>query len=94
GLEGGAVAYARHLSEPELRALLAWSRSDVGKAINAKMPAIMLDMLAQQTPLMKKIVTGVMRTAADKACQEIACTGAERETIALILEKGASQPAS
>lgn len=92
-LDGSAIVYARHLTEAELRGLLAWTKSEVGRSLNAKMPVIMQDMMVQQAPLTKKLISGIMKTAADRACEEVACTSKERETIAQILRKS-SPPAS
>lgn len=91
-MDQSAIVYARHLTEAELRGLLAWTKSEVGRSLNAKMPAIMKDMMTQQAPLTKKLISGIMRTSADKACEEVACTSKERETIAQILEKSSPPP--
>jgi hypothetical protein len=72
-------AYARHLTEKELRDLLAWQTSETGRALIQKMPAITQEMVAKQLPLIKEMAPRMMRKAFERACQQTACTPAQRD---------------
>lgn len=91
-IDQAASIYAANLTEAELRDMLAWSVSPSGRAVRAKTPAIMQQMLMSQAPLLKKIMAGAMKTAVDRACDETKCTEDERRTITAMIE--AKLPAS
>ena len=82
-----AIVYANNLSEGELRDMLAWSVSPSAQAIRAKMPLIMQQLIAEQGPLLKKMMSGAVTTAVDRACAEAKCTDAQRRTITAIAQK-------
>ena len=85
-----ATIYANNLSEKELRDMLAWSASPSGQAIQAKMPVIAQQLVAAQGPLLKKIISGAMTTAVDRACADQKCTDDQRKTITAIVQKSLS----
>lgn len=87
-----AVIYANNLTEAELRDLLAWSVSPSAQAIRDKMPVITQQLMAEQGPLMKRMIAGVMSKAVERACADAGCTDDERRTITAIAQK--SLPAS
>ena len=82
-----AIVYADNLSETELRDMLAWAASPSAQSIRAKMPVITQQLMAQQGPLLKTMIAGVMKTAVERACAEAKCTDDERKTITAIAEK-------
>lgn len=87
-----AIVYANNLSEGELRDMLAWSVSPSAQAIRAKMPVITEQLMAEQGPLLKKMMAGAMTTAVDRACAEAKCTDDQRRTMTSIAQR--SMPAS
>lgn len=87
-----AIVYANNLSEGELRDLLAWSVSPSGQSIRVKMPVITQQLIAEQGPLLKKMMSGAATMAVERACAEAKCTDDQRRTITAIAQK--SLPAS
>lgn len=82
-----AIIYAKTLSETELRDMLAWTLSPSAQAIRAKNPAMMQELMAQQGPLLRKIMTGAVTTAVDRACTEAKCSEDERRTMIALAQK-------
>jgi hypothetical protein len=82
-----AIIYAKNLSEPELRDMLAWSLSPSAQAIRAKSPLMMQELMAQQQPLLRKIMAGAVTTAVDRACTEAKCSEDERRTMIALAQK-------
>ena len=79
--------YADNLSERELRDLLAWSLSPSAQEIRAKMPVITQQLIAEQGPLMNRMMAGVMAAAIDRACADKACTDDQRKALSATAQR-------
>jgi hypothetical protein len=79
--------YAEHLTEGELRDLLAWTDSPSGRSIQQKMPAITQDLLVEQQPLFRRLMAGAMKRSIDHVCAESNCTPEQRQQIAGVVAK-------
>jgi len=86
-MDASARAYAKVLSEQELRDYLAWLRSDSGKAIAAKGIQIQQVALATEMPLLTKLMSGSIQKALDRTCQEEGCTPDQRRTLVAMMSK-------
>lgn len=82
-----AKAYADNLSEQELRDMLVWCSSPSGRGFYRKAAAISSEMIAQQGPLMKKMMAGAVSKAVDRVCEDAKCTDDDRKTIIAIAQK-------
>jgi len=80
-LETTEKAYARHLSEKELRDLLAWQTSETGKSVASKLPSITQEVIEAQLPLMKDMTPRIMRKMFERMCQRKACTPEQRDAM-------------
>ncbi len=88
-LDDMASIYAEHLTEAELRDLLAWYKSESGRSIRAKMPVIALELVQKQAPLMQKMRDGILSQAIARACEENHCTTEQRQTLTALVHKTA-----
>ena len=87
------ASYARHLSEDELRAMLAWVKSPQAKSITAKLPVITREAMASQQPRMGMLMRGAMSAAIDAVCQERSCTNEDRKAIEAMMQRMFPGPA-
>jgi hypothetical protein len=92
-LDDAAQIFAEHLTEQELRDLLAWSTSDSARSIRLKQPEMTQEILLRQEPLMKRVMAGTMQKAVEKLCADKHCTEQEKQTLTAIVAKVAP-PAS
>lgn len=79
-------SYAAHLSEDELRGMLAWVKTPVAKSITAKLPVITREAMAKQQPRMRGLMMNAMSAAIDTVCQERSCTNDERQALSVLME--------
>ncbi len=86
-LDDMASVYAEHLTTPELKDMLAYSRSPTAQSIRAKMPAIMEESIMHQAPLIKRMTSGAVKTAVERTCAESHCTADQRQALNAIVEK-------
>jgi hypothetical protein len=80
-------SYAEHLSEDELRGLLAWVKSPVAKAITAKLPIITREAMAKQQPRMRGMMMNAMSAAIEAVCEEHGCTSEDRQSLRALMEE-------
>jgi len=80
-------SYAAHLSEEELRGLLAWVKSPVAKAITAKLPVITREAMAKQQPRMRGMMLNAMSAAIEAVCEERGCTNQDRQSLRELMEE-------
>lgn len=93
-LDETVAIYANRLTERELRDLLAWQQSESARSIATKAPLILQDSIARQGPRLRAIQAGLVKTVIEKACQENACTPAQRQAVTAALAKAIPQPSS
>jgi hypothetical protein len=93
-IEISARAYAQNLSETELRDLLAFYRTESGKAVLQKMPVIMQQTMAAEMPMIQAMVPQMMQKAVDRACEESKCTAEEKQIIAAAMASALKRPKS
>ena len=79
--------YANNLSESELRAYVAFLKSEPGRSIQAKAPAILQEATIKQGPLMRRMLPKLMHKALDDACAEKGCTAEQRQQIAALIKQ-------
>ncbi len=89
-LNDTAEIYAEHLTEGELRAMLAWTSSPEAQSIQRKLPLITQEVLLRQQPLLKQMLSGVFQRAADRACAESHCTPDQQKQLVAMMSKIAS----
>jgi hypothetical protein len=93
-IEDSAQAYARNLSEKELRDMLAWTTSESAQSIRAKMPVITQQLLATMQPHLMAMMPTIMHKTLDRVCQEQKCTPELRKIMADAVEKALKQRGS
>ena len=81
-IEDSAQAYAQNLSEKELRDMLAWTTSESGQSIRAKMPVITQQLMATMQPHLAAMMPTMMRKTLDRVCEEQKCTPEVRKIMA------------
>jgi hypothetical protein len=86
-MDDSARVYAEHLTETELRDMLAWSLSPSARSIRDKMPAMTQEILLDQKPLMQKMITASVHNAIDRVCAEKKCTPEQRQQITKLMSK-------
>ena len=86
--------YAQNYTEPELRDLLAFQRSESGQSIARKGPAIRAQAIAAMMPLVMTMMPAIMHKAADHVCEQNHCTDAQRRIIADSMTKALKGPSS
>jgi hypothetical protein len=86
-LDQTAEVYAEHLTEPELRAMLAWASSPESKSIQKKLPEITQEILLRQQPMMKQMMTGIFQRAADRACADNKCTPDQEKRLVAMMNQ-------
>lgn len=86
-LDISVQAYARHLTEAELRDYIAWLKTDTGRAVLAKQTVILRDVVDAQTPMMRRLIPTIMHKAVQRACDETKCTDEQRQTIAAAVDQ-------
>ena len=90
----GVRAYADNLTQPELASLLAWEQSPAARAIHAKGPAILAEVLTQEMPLITAAMPGIMQRAVDHACAAARCTPKDRQTLTAAVAQALAKQAS
>jgi uncharacterized protein len=81
-IEDSAQAYAQNLSEKELRDMLAWTTSESGQSIRAKMPVITQQLMATMQPHLAAMMPTMMHKTLDRVCEEQKCTPEVRKIMA------------
>ncbi len=85
-LDQTATIYANNLTERELRDMLAWTLSPSSQSIRGKMGTITAQLMAEQGPLLTKLVGGSAAAAVDRACAEEKCTPDQRRQIGAMIQ--------
>jgi len=80
-LDIGARAYAANLSEDELKAYVAWLKSDAGRSIVAKTPAIRGEIVAQDMPLILGLLPRLKQDVVERVCADVHCSADQRQTL-------------
>lgn len=84
--------YAQNCTEQELRDMLAFEKSETGQSMLKKTPAIQAQALQQTLPLVMGAMPGIVRRAADHACEQAGCTAEERERLTGVLSQSPPAP--
>lgn len=93
-IELSVKAYADNLTEEELRYLLATQQSPLARSVNAKMPAVMKQVIEQQAPMIAAVLPQLMRRVGDRVCEQQKCTPQQRKLVADAMAKATGAPAS
>jgi len=80
-LDESAKAYAGNLTEPELRDMLAWTKSDSAQSIRQKMPAITQELMTKVMPAVLGMMPAIMQRSVDRVCEETHCTPEVKATL-------------
>ena len=86
-LEDFSDIYAEHLTETELRDLLAWTNSPSGRSIRDKTPQITQELMLRQGPLLKQMMAGMMEKTVERTCAETHCTPDQRQQLVATMSK-------
>jgi len=86
--------YAQNCTEQELRDMLAFEKSDTGRSMLRKTPAIQAQALQQTLPLVMGAMPQIVRRAADRACEQTACTAEDRQRLTGVLSDAPQMPAA
>jgi hypothetical protein len=81
-IDDSARAYARNLTEKELRDEIAWLTSESGASIRRKTPAILQEIVTDEIPLIASFGERMQTKVLDRACARRACTAHQRQVIA------------
>ena len=84
--------YAQNCSEQELRDMLAFEKSETGQSMLKKTPAIQAQALQQTLPLVMGAMPEIVRRAADRACEQAACTAEDRQRLTGVLSDSPPAP--
>jgi hypothetical protein len=71
-IEGTATIYARHFSERDLKALVAFYKSDAGQHFTTELPAVMTESMQLMAPFNKRFYGRLQQYIADKIAAQAA----------------------
>ena len=77
-MNGAVNVYARHFSEADLRALIAFYKSDAGRHFAAELPAVSQECIQLSAPFTKRMMERVQKYIADKAAADNASESQEQ----------------
>jgi len=87
-------AYARNLSEKELRDYLAWEQSESGQSIQRKLPLLKEQLIESEAPILAEMMPRLMQRSLERACDINNCTPEERRSIGAQMAKALRGQAS
>ena len=76
---GVTVIYARHFSEDDLKALIAFYKSDAGKHFAAELPAVSQECVALNVPFTKRFMARIGQYMAEKIAAQNAARNAAQD---------------